>query len=37
MFKYAIDPKKAKEIRDKCIPEDPDVCAMCGKYCSLKK
>ncbi len=35
-MKLSIDPEKAKEIRDKCKVSDPDVCSMCGKYCSIK-
>ena len=37
MIELAIDPKKAKAMRDECKPEDgSDVCSMCGKFCSLK-
>jgi len=35
-LKFSIDPERAKEIRDKCKISDPDVCSMCGKYCSIK-
>jgi len=36
MLKLAIDPEKAKLIRDRCVDADPDVCSMCGKFCSVK-
>jgi len=36
MFKLAIDPETARKIREKCPVEDPDVCSMCGKFCSVK-
>ncbi|MCM8791937.1 MAG: phosphomethylpyrimidine synthase ThiC, partial [Candidatus Omnitrophica bacterium] len=31
-----IDPIKAKRFRNSFLPYDPDVCTMCGKYCSIK-
>ncbi|MCX7943683.1 MAG: phosphomethylpyrimidine synthase ThiC [Deltaproteobacteria bacterium] len=37
MYKYAIDPKKAKTYREKSIPKElEDVCTMCGPYCAIK-
>src|SRR3989338_448961 len=36
MMELAINPEKAKEIRERCMPEDPEVCSMCGKFCSVK-
>ena len=36
MLKLCIDPEKAKLIRDRCVDADPDVCSMCGKFCSVK-
>jgi phosphomethylpyrimidine synthase len=37
MYKYAIDPKKAKLFREKALPkEEEDVCTMCGPYCAIK-
>ncbi|MGC8928705.1 MAG: phosphomethylpyrimidine synthase ThiC [Myxococcota bacterium] len=37
MYRYAIDPKKAKLFRDKALPrEEEDVCTMCGPYCAIK-
>ena len=36
MMELAIDREKAEEIRKRCQPEDPEVCSMCGKFCSVK-
>jgi phosphomethylpyrimidine synthase len=37
MFKLCIDPKKAKEYRDKRLPrEDTTSCSMCGKLCAIE-
>ncbi len=36
MMDLAIDKEKAEEIRKRCQPEDPEVCSMCGKFCSVK-
>lgn len=36
MMELAIDKEKAEEIRKRCQPEDPEVCSMCGKFCSVK-
>jgi len=36
MMELAIDREKAEEIRKRCQPEDPMVCSMCGKFCSVK-
>lgn len=36
-FKLAIDPEKARELRRKRPPTiDPNVCAMCGRWCAIK-
>lgn len=32
----AIDPKRAKKIRNKSQANTKDVCTMCSQYCSLK-
>ncbi|MGD2124597.1 MAG: phosphomethylpyrimidine synthase ThiC [Desulfobacteraceae bacterium] len=32
----AIDPKKAKRLRQENPPSEGDVCTMCGKYCAIK-
>jgi phosphomethylpyrimidine synthase len=36
MMELAIDREKAQEIRNRCKPEDPEVCSMCGEFCSVK-
>lgn len=37
MFDLCIDPKKAKEYRDKRKPtEDTHTCSMCGKLCAIE-
>jgi len=37
MFKLCIDPKKAKEHRQKRLPfEDTNACSMCGKLCAIE-
>ncbi len=33
----AIDPKKAKKLREENPSMDEDVCTMCGKYCAIKQ
>lgn len=35
-FKLCMDPKKAMEYRRKRLPQNPDVCTMCGDFCALK-
>ena len=35
-IKLSIDPDKASEYRLSSKPRNPDVCTMCGKYCSIK-
>ncbi|MCX5697671.1 MAG: phosphomethylpyrimidine synthase ThiC [Candidatus Omnitrophica bacterium] len=32
----AIDPGKARLLRESSKPVDGDVCTMCGRYCSIK-
>jgi phosphomethylpyrimidine synthase len=36
MLELSIDKEKASKIRERCIDADPDVCSMCGKFCSVK-
>ena len=37
MFDLCIDPKKAKEYREKRLPlEDINACSMCGKLCAIE-
>ena len=37
-FAEALDPKRAKEIRESRAPEDDhsDTCSMCGKFCAVR-
>ncbi len=35
-IELAIDPQKAKRIREANPPSEKDVCTMCGKYCAIK-
>jgi phosphomethylpyrimidine synthase len=36
-MQLAIDPKKAKKMREENPPSEEDVCTMCGKYCAIKQ
>jgi len=35
-FQVAMNPERAKQIRDERMPADTDACTMCGDYCALK-
>ncbi|MFQ5975898.1 MAG: phosphomethylpyrimidine synthase [Candidatus Hydrothermarchaeales archaeon] len=35
-FKLCLDPKKAMEYRRKRLPQNPEVCTMCGDFCAMK-
>ncbi|HNQ30704.1 MAG TPA: phosphomethylpyrimidine synthase ThiC [Methanolinea sp.] len=35
-FHIAMNPERAKKIRDERMPADADACTMCGDYCALK-
>ncbi|MDY6965454.1 MAG: phosphomethylpyrimidine synthase ThiC [Halobacteriota archaeon] len=35
-FRFCLDPKRAKEIKNSRPSEFEDTCAMCGEYCALK-
>lgn len=35
-FALAMDPQKARDMRGSSLPEDDDVCTMCGSLCSIK-
>jgi phosphomethylpyrimidine synthase len=37
MFELSVDPEKAKEYRESSMPEDKDVCTMCGDLCAVKR
>ena len=36
MFKYAIDPEKARTYFESVPPEDRHTCSMCGKMCAVR-
>lgn len=36
MFNLAIDPEKARAMREKSAPGAPDTCTMCGKMCAVR-
>ena len=36
-MKLAIDPRKARKLREENPPSEGDVCTMCGKYCAIKQ
>jgi len=35
-FELVIDPKKARDTRNKLVPKNKEVCSMCGEFCSIK-
>ncbi len=35
-FNLAINPERARKIRDERSPADSDACTMCGDFCALK-
>jgi phosphomethylpyrimidine synthase len=37
MLDLALDPKRARELRDSSKPHDSSLCTMCGEYCAMKK
>ncbi len=36
MFELSIDPDLAEKMRGECMAKDPEVCSMCGEFCSVK-
>ncbi|MCF8037048.1 MAG: phosphomethylpyrimidine synthase ThiC [Desulfobacteraceae bacterium] len=36
MFKHALDPEKARRMRNQSEDKDREVCTMCGDFCALK-
>ncbi len=32
----ALDPERARSMRNSRKPEDEDVCTMCGEFCAIK-
>jgi phosphomethylpyrimidine synthase len=35
-IRLAIDPEKARRLRESSPPRDKDVCTMCGSLCAIK-
>ncbi|MBN2351791.1 MAG: phosphomethylpyrimidine synthase ThiC [Spirochaetales bacterium] len=36
MLSLALNPDKARAMRGESLPEDEDICSMCGEFCSAK-
>ncbi len=36
MFKHALNPEKARRMRNQSEDKDREVCTMCGDFCALK-
>ncbi len=36
MIELSIDPEYVKRERESSLPEEEDVCTMCGKFCAIK-
>jgi len=37
MLQLALDPRRARQIRDSSPPQDSNLCTMCGEFCAMKK
>jgi len=37
LYKLSIDPQNARKVRSENLPQDEEVCTMCGEFCALKK
>lgn len=35
-FRLCLDPQTARRVRGEALPEDGDVCSMCGHLCAIK-
>ena len=35
-IELALDPQKAREMRQSSTPQQPEVCTMCGDFCAVK-
>ena len=36
MFDLALDPARARELRELCNPDDEEACSMCGDLCAMR-
>ena len=37
MFRLAMEPVKARELRGSHLPAESDLCTMCGQFCAVKR
>jgi len=37
MFSLAMEPEKARELRESNLPAESDLCTMCGEFCAVKR
>ncbi len=37
MLSLSIDPEHAREVRARSMPEDEEVCTMCGDFCAVQR
>ncbi len=35
-IELAVDPARARHVRERCLPGDEEVCSMCGEFCAVK-
>lgn len=35
-IRLALDPEKARRLRRERLPQDEEVCTMCGQYCAMR-
>jgi len=35
-IELSINPERARKLRESSMPEESDVCSMCGEFCSMK-
>ena len=36
-IQLSIDPRRARKLRESSMPQESDVCTMCGELCAIKK
>jgi phosphomethylpyrimidine synthase len=36
-IRLSIDPRRARKLRESSMPQESDVCTMCGELCAIKK
>jgi phosphomethylpyrimidine synthase len=36
-IRLAVDPERARKLRESRMPKESDVCTMCGELCAIKK